>query len=354
MAPFYEPAWGHGGMARASSSLCRALVARGHEVAVVTSHLDPGHPLCEELAGVDIHRVAGPAFLARHLVPWAPALEGTVERLRPEVAHLHGHRTGLAVKAARALSGQGVPWVLQPHGTWPHHGQHRLAKRALDAALAQGVARGAARWIAVSEAERRDLPHAAEIVPNGVTAPGAAGEVVRDPRRLLFVGTDAPQKEGLRLAEVLRDLGDIRLSLVGRGSEALRQALADPRVESHGVLSGDALAAAYAGAALVLHPARDEAFGLVPFEAALYGTAAVVAGGHGCGEWYARAGGCVVDRGAFSAAVTARLFEPAIARAEAARVAAFARRELTWEAAAQRLEQVYLEIAHPAARSVVR
>lgn len=358
VAPFYEPAWGHGGMARAASALCRALAARGHHVSVVTARLDPGHPAQEDLGGVRVHRVAGPAFLARRLVPWAPALEGLLDEVVPEVAHVHGHRSGLAVSAARALASRGVPWILQPHGTWPHHGQHRWAKRVFDATLAREAPRDAAEWVAVSEAEQRDLPRPSVLVPNGVAPPGQARGVARDPRRLLFVGSDAPQKQGRQLARVLPVLGgDVRLSLVGRGGEAVRTALADPRVDTCGVLIGDALARAYARATLVLHPARDEAFGLVPFEAALYGTAAVVAGGHGCGEWYARAGGCVVEAGdeaAFAAAVATRLAEPQLAAEEAARVAAFVRRELTWESAVSKLEPLYAAVARPSRRAASR
>jgi glycosyltransferase involved in cell wall biosynthesis len=111
-----------------------------------------------------------------------------------------------------------------------------------------------------------------------------------------------------------------------------------------GVLSGDALAAAYAGADLLVHPGVGEAFGLVPFEAALAGTAAVVAGGHGCGEWYGRAGGCVVppdDVARLSAAVRERLAAPDRAAAEALATASFAREHLTWDRAATAMESVY-------------
>ena len=107
----------------------------------------------------------------------------------------------------------------------------------------------------------------------------------------------------------------------------------------------------YAGADVVVHPAVGEAFGLVPFEAALAGTAAVVAGGHGCGEWYAHAGGCVIppdDAAALAEAVGARLRDHELARHEARRVAAFARSRLTWAAAAAAYERVYEEIRQPA------
>jgi glycosyltransferase involved in cell wall biosynthesis len=88
----------------------------------------------------------------------------------------------------------------------------------------------------------------------------------------------------------------------------------------------------------------DEAFGLVPFEAALLGTPAVVAGGHGCGEWFGKAGGCVVppdEPEAMASAAQARLSDRALSAREAAAVADFARRELTWDRAAQAMEAVY-------------
>ena len=76
VAPFYEPAWGTGGMVRAASGLCRALAARGHDVTVVTARLDPGHAAQDVEGGVRVRRFAGPSPLARRLFPWAPGLTG--------------------------------------------------------------------------------------------------------------------------------------------------------------------------------------------------------------------------------------------------------------------------------------
>jgi glycosyltransferase involved in cell wall biosynthesis len=70
----------------------------------------------------------------------------------------------------------------------------------------------------------------------------------------------------------------------------------------------------------------------------------VVAGGHGCGEWFGRAGGCVVapdDPAALADAAQARLSDPTTGEREVAAVAEFARRELTWDRAAQAMESVY-------------
>jgi glycosyltransferase involved in cell wall biosynthesis len=171
---------------------------------------------------------------------------------------------------------------------------------------------------------------------------------VRTGRRILFVGTDRPQKRGHVLPALLDALPGAELQLVGRfGPEFLRRFHAfGSRATASGVLAGDALAAAYTAADLLVHPAVGEAFGLVPFEAGLAGTASVVAGGHGCGEWYALAGGCVVppdDLVGLVRAVKARLDDPALGAREAGSVAAFARARLTWDAAAAGMESVYRE-----------
>jgi glycosyltransferase involved in cell wall biosynthesis len=337
-------------MARAAGALCAALAGLGHEVTVFAAEgegEDEPHP------GVTVRRFPGPRWLAGKLVPFARGLGDAIltERRSFDVAHLHGHRSGMARQAARALRRAGVPWVLQPHGTFPHHGRERAAKAVWDAAGGLAAIDGASALLALSEAEARDLPGRAVVVGSGVAAPGPP-PAARGPSasRLVFVGSDAPQKRARALAGLLDAIPEARLDLVGPVGADLVAAFArfGDRVRAHGALADAALCAALAAADLVVHPAVGEAFGLAPFEAALVGTPGVVAGGHGCGEWYGRAGGCVVppdDPAALAAAVRARLASPALAAGECGRVREFARRELTWEAAAARVAEVYARVA---------
>lgn len=315
---------------------------------MATARLGSSAPPREVLGGVEIWRFPGPALLDRWLVPYASRLRAFLrERLASfDVVHVHGHRNGLAVAAASLTGG----YVLQPSGTFPDHGQHRLVKRVFDGLWGDRVVARASTLLAVSEAEARDLPRPAAVVPNGVEPCGTARpRPARARPRLLFVGNDRPQKRAHRLAALLEALPDVELQLVGPIGPALLRHLAGlgDRVRAVGVLAGDELASAYAGADLVVHPAVGEAFGLVPFEAALAGTASVVAGGHGCGEWFSRAGGCVVppdDGPALLAAVRERLGDPARARDEARAVAGFAREHLTWDRAAQSVESIYEQV----------
>ena len=351
VTPFYAPAWRFGGMARASEALCRALAGQGHDVVAVTARLSPDDPPRETLGGVSVVRFEVTGWFARRLVPWSPRLAGWLRERSTafDIAHLHGHRSGFSTSAGRVCREKGLPYVLQPHGTLPSHGQHALLKRVFDRLWGSATLKGAAALIAVSEAERRQLGSEARLVPSGVEPVAEGNEVRKENDLLLFVGSDRPQKRGLALLSALEALPSARLELVGACDPRFRERF-EPwrdRVRFSGVLSGGDLAEAYSRARLLVHPAVGEAFGLVPFEAALHGTAAVVAGGHGCGEWFGRAGGCTVSPERpedFIAAIGARLADPALAAREQQAVARFAREQLTRPIAARGMEALYREV----------
>jgi glycosyltransferase involved in cell wall biosynthesis len=352
VTPFYAPAWVTGGTSRATAGLAQGLARRGDEVVVATTRWEKADPPEEQAGTLRVLRFEGPRWLRDRLFPWPRGLSRWLGAHVAgfDVAHLAGHRNGLACVAGRALVQARVPYVVQPHGTYPHHGRWSLAKSLVDRLFGARLLRNAGALMAVSRAEAADLPRPAEVIPNGVEAVGVATRPARATIcELLFVGSDAPQKRGETLPELLRLLPETRLTLLGRYGERFRARFASfgARVDFRGVLAGNALAAAYAKADLLVQPAVGEAFGLAAFEAALCGTAAVVLGDHGSGEWYRAAGGCVVDAGAddgFLDAVRERLARPELARREAAAVAAFARRELTWSRAAERVEDVYRRV----------
>ncbi|MCU0240846.1 MAG: glycosyltransferase family 4 protein [Vicinamibacteria bacterium] len=351
VAPFFAPAWGYGGMTRASTSLANALVQCGHEVEIVTARLTPEDAEPDQWQGVLVRRFAIHSLPWRFMLPWPIGLRAYLQSQTFDVAHVIGFRHGFAVESWRALRRHSTPLIFAPHGTYPMHGRFALIKRLFDLLWGKRMMTEAAACIAVSQAEARDLPRSATVIPNGVDAPGSLNTSSTEEaraQRVIFIGTDAPQKRASWLIPLLDHLPQVRLTLVGRfrADFIARLRRFGDRVAVRGVLNGDALAQAYAEAALLLHPATGESFGLVPFEAALMGTAAVVAGGHGCGEWYGRAGGCVVapdDQEAFIQAVAARLAQPPLAEREAATVARFAREHLCWDEAARATVAVYQE-----------
>jgi len=179
VTPFYEPAWAYGGMVRAVAGLCRALARRGHEVTVVTALLDAAHPRQETLGGVRVRRL--PALLKRTLAPWAPGLRAVLksELRQSELVHVHGLRSGMAVSTTRACESTRHPWVLQPHGSWPHHNRLVLPKLAFDSLWGTRMLHLAHTLVAVSQAEARDLGREAHVVGNGVEPVGSARQSAR-------------------------------------------------------------------------------------------------------------------------------------------------------------------------------
>jgi glycosyltransferase involved in cell wall biosynthesis len=347
VTPFYEPAPSYGGIARAAAGLARAQVRAGHQVTVATALLERDAPRDETISGVRIVRFPGATFWRNRLVPDGRGVGRFINALDVDLAHLHGSRSLIVVRGCSALREARVPWVLQPHGTLPCHGQRSAAKRLFDLVCGGAqVVRGARALLAVSEAEARDLPRASSVVGNGVELAGGRCFGKAASEGLLFVGSDARQKRGLSLRSALDALPDTKLRLVGRFSPAFVRRFQPwaARVTALGPLHDGALIAEYRRARVLVHPAVAEAFGFVPFEAALCGTPAVVMGGHGCGEVFARAGGCVVPGAApeaFLGAIRERLADQVLGMREAARVAEYVKVHLTWDAVARRVARVY-------------
>jgi glycosyltransferase involved in cell wall biosynthesis len=103
---------------------------------------------------------------------------------------------------------------------------------------------------------------------------GAPGDFV-----IVCVARLAVEKEIDRLAPVLRALPGVRLALVGDGPDRarLQRVFAGLPVQFMGMLHGDDLVAAYAGADLFVLPSSTETLGLVALEAMAAGVPAVVA-----------------------------------------------------------------------------
>jgi glycosyltransferase involved in cell wall biosynthesis len=294
VADFYPPE--PGGLEAHARRLARALVTRGHEVAVATVAGGAGLPAMDD--GVRVARWPTSVGRLQPLYrdrsrpfhpPWPdPAFTRRLGRLaaafRPDVVHAHGWCAFSALAACRP----GAPLVVTLHDyglrcpkktllrggrecatgrgtaclTCPGDEQGPARRAALAVALAATAGRldrGVARFLAVSEhvaarhVEGGLDPARVRVVPNFLDMPaGAEPPAAGDgpAAGVLYVGPAAAHKGRAVLLEAHRRLpaGLARLVVVGDGGPDT------PGVEYAGRLDGDALWARYRAAAVVVVP----------------------------------------------------------------------------------------------------
>jgi len=335
VTPYSAEAWGYGGIPRLADSLARGLARRGHEVTVCATDV------CDSSTRLHSNDVR-----ARYRA-WPPTRtrDGVVLRVFPnvsnrlayqtqlfipiglgkylrrsagtfDVAHLHACRNLPGAIAARHLRKAGVPYVLAPNGTALRLERRLFAKRVFDVAVGTRLVHDAARVIAVSDAECRQLQRvgvdgdAVRLIPNPIdldefTPPPSRGGlrcrgIPPGAPIVLFLGQLTPRKRIDVLIRAFARLrrSDSRLVIAGNdmGSEARARALVSAlglaeRTCFTGLLRGRERLEALADADVVVYPSEHEIFGLVPLEALLSGTAVIVSDDSGCAEVVRGTGG---------------------------------------------------------------
>ena len=375
VTPYGGDAWAYGGIPRLSEAIARGLSARGHEVTVCTTDAcdvdrrlgasPGGRPFTLRVFPNLSNRLAYnyqcflpiglAAFLKRHAAAF-------------DVAHLHACRNLPGVIAARHMQEAGVPYVLAPNGTAPNLERRRTAKRVFDVLLGRRVLAGAAKVLAVTQAEHRqltDLGVAAEriaVVPNPLSLDEfdplpERGHFRRragiDGPMVAYLGTLTPRKRVDLLVRAFAALRTSGATLVVAGNDmgsgdttraTARELGVDARTLFTGLLEGRDRLDLLADADVVIYPSEHEIFGLVPLEALLVGTPVVVANDSGCGEVVAAMGGGLVVPGeaaAVQSAIDHILASPSHWRAAAAEAAIRIRATCAADVVCAQLEEVY-------------
>src|SRR5262245_16099801 len=379
-------AWGYGGIPRVAAALSKALARRGHRVTV-----------CATDAWCAASRLADAGRPGPRLRAWAPRedCDGVELRIFPnlsnrlawrlnffqpvglrrflrarardfDIAHVHGHHHLPGAVAAAELRRAGVPYLVAPNGTAPRIERRRLAKAAFDATLGRGLLSGAARALAVTQAERVQLealgvePERIAVLPNPLDLDefGSAAAAPRPDRcagRVVYLGQLTPRKLVDVLVRAVARLPEAASLVIAGGDGGCERPLRalvrrlglDARVRFAGLLRGRARLELLASADAVAYAGRDEIFGLVPLEALLCGTPVVVADDSGCGEIVRSVGGGLLvppgDAGALARALAALLAEPELWHERALRSADAIRRLFSSDGVAAACERIYLE-----------
>jgi glycosyltransferase involved in cell wall biosynthesis len=262
--------------------LLAAQVRAGAEITllVLGGELDQGGRAEAARAGVTVVPAAG-GFRGS----LSPEGAAAVERIRPDVGHLHSVFIPAHAQIARRLRRLEIPYLLSPHGglnLW----RGRL-KKAVYGALAEKSFFTAADTIFVLTPQERETvvgwlgrrdrqPRYVEL-PNSIPALAAPGALwgVPGQQRLVYLGRFDVFKKGLdRLVEIARLLPDVQVAAYGTASSAERPgferlcraglpgnfAFLDP-------VYGEAKLSALTSATIYVQPSRDEGFGMAIVEA---------------------------------------------------------------------------------------
>ena len=274
-----------------------------------------------------------------------------LRRLRPALAHFQ-HSLPLACPTPAVVTVHDLSFERDPSVMGR---RDRLIFRT----VVPRSARRAARVLAVSERTKRDLIELYDIpeeqivvTPNGVdqaftpNGPRADGEPYA-----LFVGALQPRKDVTAAIEALALLGNgvSRLIVVGQdkggradAEQAVERNGLAGRVEFHGHVTQDDLAALYRGAACLVFPSRYEGFGLPMVEAMASGTPVVATTAGALPEV---AGGAAILVEERNPVALAGGIERAIADRERLVAAGLERaRHFTWAETARRTLAVYREL----------
>jgi glycosyltransferase involved in cell wall biosynthesis len=363
-APAWWPSRAFGGPAVVARELVRRLVERGHAVEVVTTTIVDLHARPSARSARQVVDGATITYLGTPLrYRWmgiTPTLPLALERRpRPDVAHVFGFRDPVTTGTAAWCRLRGVPYVFEPLGMFRPRLRKVPLKRALDATLYRGVARGAASVVVASGHERDDVVaagvDASRVVVrgNGFPEPPASSSpeadvrsqlgLAEDAQVVLYVGRVAAGKGLDHLAEVARQLSDAHVVVVGPddrhgAADTLRGA---PNVHLLPATSEPPFDL-YRQADVFVLPSAGESFGMAAAEAASVGTPVIVTDRCGVAACFEDGEALVVpyDRASVVAAVRRVLGDQEL-RDRLARGGREAARRTSWNAITDRQENVY-------------
>ena len=383
VTPYYSPAYAFGGVVRAVEGMANSLVARGHQVTILTTDaLDQQSRYVganDEI--IDGVRVMRRPNVSHHLrgklnLSTPRSMKKTAEAIMPDVdvVHVHEFRTVENLLVTPIAHSLNKPIVLSPHGTLNlSTGRSRL-KVGWDKLLSPGIALRIDHVIALAQPEledvqtlwqnfgRRQIPTKFSIIPNGIyledfqklppTDDFRAKCGLDDAPTVLFMGRLHERKGVDVLVQAFKqaDIEQSRLLIVGPDEGMLDriQSLADgdKRIVITGYLDGDQRLQALSASDVFALPAVGEGLSMSVLEAMGAGLPVILSPGCNMPEVQSQGAGYVVDRSLSAIADKLRLLlTKADLRQEMGRVSRqLIAEKYTWDKVALQLENVYHQV----------
>jgi glycosyltransferase involved in cell wall biosynthesis len=364
-APAWSPSRAFGGPVVAAGELVRRLVARGHDVDVVTTTILDLHqrPAARSSIGIvdgaTVHYVGTP--LRYRWMGITPSLPVALTKLeRPDVVHVFGFRDPVTTATATWCRVRRIPYVFEPLGMFQPRLRKVALKRALDATLYRGVAREAAAVVVASDRERRDVvacgvdetkvrvrgngfPEPEPVATNGDlrTQLGIPAEAPL----VLYVGRIAAGKGIEHLLAAVRELPDAHLVISGPDDRHGVSTQGQDRVHTL-PMTEEPPRELYPQADVFVLASAGESFGMVAAEAAAAGTPVIVSDRCGIAGFFEEGEALVVpyEQGAVVDAIRRVLSDPQL-RERLTRGGPAAARRMSWDRVTDVQEEIYRAVA---------
>jgi glycosyltransferase involved in cell wall biosynthesis len=359
----------------AADELVRRLVARGHDIDVLTTTVTDLAQRPSPRSSTGVVNGANVRYLGTPLrYRWmgiTPTLPVELARLpRPDVVHIFGFRDPVTTGAAVWYRLAGVPYVFEPLGMFQPRLRKVALKHALDATLYRSVGRGAAAVVVASERERQGViayglrPNKVHVRGNGFPTPDQAAAEDGDLRAqlgipaespvALYVGRIAAGKGIDHLLEAARQIPQVHLVIAGpddrHGVTALiRQAQAAEATAGriHVLPPREAPPSdLYPQADVFVLASEGESFGMVAAEAAAAGTPVILSERCGIAEFFADGEALIVpyDQASVVAAVRRVLTDDKL-RDRLVRGGVEAAHRTSWDHVTDVQEKIYRAVA---------
>lgn len=292
----FPPIGGGGG--RAAYDICKEMVARGHDVTVLTAHMH-GLPFQNNEDGIRVMRISSlrsEPFRATFFTMLAYVLAGLWAGLRfifihrPDIIHTHfAVPSGALAWALSVLTG--IPYVLTAHlGDVPGGVPEKTGKwfRWLEP-FTKPIWKRATKIVAVSEFTRQlALKHYSvdvQVIPNGADVQHLVPAEIKQnhPPELVFAGRFVYQKNPLTIIKVLSQLQDLKwsCSMLGDGplfgdvkKEIAKQGMSD-RFNLTGWVTPEDVLAQFSKSDILFMPSFSEGLPVVGVQALASGLAIV-------------------------------------------------------------------------------
>ena len=304
-----------GGSVRVAALNARAMAARGHEVTFLCTNLkDNNKKLFKGFHRVR-HEGVNIFYLDTRTLPYWPGTLGPhyvrvpleIKRMieDADVVHLNDYRSFLSGRVGLHAISHGVPFIMQPMGTFLHHKSSGLIKRIYDCIWANKIRFKASKFLAATKNEAMVLKDNGieskriSILPNGIDIKGICPMPAKGHfRKRLGISRDIPicvsvgrldriKGYDLMIRALIHLPPRVKYVIVGPDQglgESLKCLARNLGLSERVILTGCLPSArdvwaAMIDADIIVVPSRFECFGQVILEAALVGRPLVLTSG---------------------------------------------------------------------------